>query len=631
MKTWIVIYSVLVIVFSPFQTMAQEKIEEEVAELKEVVVTATRVPILEKEVGSSVTVITEEEIEAKGYSTVKEVLKGSLGLDVVSTGGPGAETSVFLRGANSYHTLVLIDGMGVGDPSLPQRQFNFANLTVDNIERVEIVRGPQSVLYGADAMGGVINIITKRGEKRPYLYMGAEAGSYSTWRGLAGTGFASEKADFSLAYSHTRTDGFSAADEDLPGNVEDDSWENTTVCTRAGVTPSDWIDMGVSFRFQKGRTDLDMGGGPYRDVEDYHLNRREVFGRPYINAVAFDGIWEQIFAYGFVDHRGEYINDPWGDSSYEGEKHEISWQHNLYIKEANTLTAGIEYEKEGMQSETPVGRMDESAYTHSLFAQDQIRLSDASFTTAGARWDRHKEFGSHVTFRVTQAFVTDKTGTKVKGSFGTGFRAPSLYELNAPAFWGMPVGNPALDPEKSKGWDAGVEQSLLDDRLTVGVTYFANGFDDLINYVYGLGYVNIEEAETRGVEAFIEAIPVKGLSTQLSYTYTETEDDQGERLIRRPLNKVGLNVCYRFLDGRGTANLDIPYVGERDDMDFSAFPARRVSLDDYAVVNLRGSFKVHRDLEVFGRIENLFDEDYEQAFGYGTPGFSAYGGMKLTF
>ena len=593
--------------------------EKEAMELEEVVVTATKVPTSEREIGSSVTVITEEEIKAKGHATVQEVLKGTLGLDVISNGGPGAQTSVFLRGANSYHTLILIDGMEVGDPSLVQRRFNLANLTVDNIERIEVVRGPQSVLYGADAMGGVINIITKRGEKEPYLYLGAEGGSYATARQFAGVGAANEWADFSLAFSHVRTEGFSSADADLPGNTEDDAWENFTVSSRLGITPSDWLDMGVSFRLHDGRTELDSGGGSNQDLEDYHENKQEVFVRPYIKVTAFDGLWEQILAYGFTNHDRAYRDDPWGDSDYVGTKHEISWQHNLHFHKTNTLTVGFEHEQEAMES-TYFDH--ESTYTYSLFAQDQIKLFDISYTTLGIRWDHHEEFGDHTTFRVTQAFVFDKIGTTIRGSVGSGFRAPSLYEL-----YSM-FGDTNLDPEESIGWDVGVEQSLFDDLITLGATYFHNEFDDLIDFNMATWvYEQVEHAETWGIESFIEVVPFKGLSARVTYTYTHTDDAEGKPLLRRPYNKGGLNVCYTFLDERGVANLDVLIVGERDD----SVSGERVELDEYVVVNLGASFKVHKYVELFARIENLFDQDYEEAFGYGTAGISAYGGVKLTF
>lgn len=603
----------------------EEEGEEEVVELKEVVVTATRVPAPEREIGSSMTVITEEEIKAKGYTMAKEVLKGTLGVDVVSAGGPGAQSSVFLRGANGYHTLVLIDGMEAGDPSGTQRLFDFANLTVENIERIEIVRGPQSVLYGADAMGGVINIITKKWGKEPTLYLGSEGGSFSTAQQFVGVGAANDWVDFSFDFSHIRTEGFSTVDADLPGVEEDDPWENFTVSSRLGIAPADWLDFGMSFRLHDGMTELD-DGYYYQDVEGYHMDKQEFFVRPHLRVTAFNSLWEQTFAYGFTTHSKAFIDDPWGDSDYDGEKHEVSWQHNLYLHKTNTLTLGIEYEKEAMKSTF----MDcKSAYTYSLFAQDQIKLIDISYTTLGVRWDHHKEFGGHPTFRVTQAFVFDKIGTTIKGSIGTGFRAPSLYELYAPPFFGMPVGNPNLDPEESIGWDVGAEQSLFNDRITLGVTYFHNEFDDLIDYDFVLGYVNVDDAETWGIESFIEVIPFKDLSARVMYTYTHTEDDEGLPLLRRPLHKAGLNVRYRFLDDRGTANLDLLYVGERDDVNASV--GSRVEVDDYVVVNLSGSFNVHKYVEVFARIENLFDQDYQEIFGYGTPGISAYGGVKLTF
>ena len=625
---WLILILVFFLV-APVTVCGEEA--EEVVEIEEVVVTATRVPTLEEEVGSSVTVITEEEIKAKGYTTVYEVLKGELGIDVASTGGPGSQTSVFLRGMESYHTLVMIDGLRVGDPSLMQRQFNFANLTVDDIERIEIVRGPQSVLYGADAIGGVVNIITKRGRGKPSFYAGLEGGSYSTFRQFAGGYGEVGKMAFSLGVSHTRTSGISAADEDLPGNEEDDGWENLTLSGRLDLEVTPWLTLGTTLRFQQGETELDSGGGPYRDVEDYHVEHDQFFARPYIETVLFEGRWRQKVAFGVGSHRRDYVDDPWGDSSYEGESYQFSWQHDIRVHRTNELILGLEYQQEEMESSSPWSAMEESAWTLSLFAEDQIALWDVSYTTMGVRWDRHKEFGDHTTFRLTQAFLIRKTGTKLRGSVGTGFRAPSLYELYAPPFWGMPVGNPELDPEKSIGWDVGVEQEVFGGLLKAGVTYFENEVEDLIEYVSGQGYVNIEEAESWGIEAFLEVGPWRGLSGRITYTYTDTEDDQGERLLRRPLNKVGASLSYRFLQERGRVGIHLLWVDEREDMDWSAWPARRVELDDYTLVDLSGSFKVHRNLEVFARVENLLDEDYEEAYGYGTPGFSAYGGVKVVF
>jgi len=276
--------------------------------------------------------------------------------------------------------------------------------------------------------------------------------------------------------------------------------------------------------------------------------------------------------------------------------------------------------------------IDKFIYTTSVFAQDQINLWDCYFLTLGVRWDDHEEFGSETTFRITQAFLLRDWGTKFKASYGTGFRAPSLYELYAPPFWGMPVGNQNLDPEESKGFDIGIEQSLFDNRLTFGITYFYNDFDDLIDFTWTDGYLNINDAKTRGIESFIKIDPLEGLSLSLNYTYTDTEDDEGRRLLRRPLHKIGFNTFYKFHD-RSKLNLHILYVGEKDDSywDPTTFTSRRVVTDDYVVVNLSGSFDLSEHLQLIGRIDNLFDEDYYECYGYGTAGFSAYGGLKITF
>jgi len=595
--------------------------------MEEVVVTATRISTPEEEVGSSINVITAKEIEAKGYFTVHEALKGIPGLDVSTEGGQGQGGSVFMRGANSYHTLVLIDGVEMNDPTGINRGFKFANLTVDNIERIEVLRGPQSVLYGADAMGGVINIITRKGKGKPAFYLGGEGGSYNTWREFGGGSMGNERFDLSLGVSHISSDGFSATDEDLEGNSEDDRWENTSASARMGLVLSENTDLDFVFRFHDGRTHLDNGGGANQDQEDYLVDERKIFLKGQARVFVLDGLWEQTFSYGFGDHDRDYRNDPWvGEYSYDGEKQEISWQHNLYLHETNTLTMGLEYEQEGMDDHTSIDR---SVHTYSVFVQDQIKLMDRSFTTLGLRYDDHEEFGKEVTYRITQAFLIRDRGTKFKGSYGTGFRAPSLNELYYVNPWGGPGGNPDLNPEKSKGWDIGIEQSFSDD-VTVGITYFQNDFDDLIEW--DNGYDNVNKAQTRGVESFVEASPLKDLSLRLNYTYTDTEDDTGKRLLRRPLHKVGFNTFYRFLN-RGTVNLDILYVGERDDSywDTMAFTARDVAIDDYVVVNLAGSFDISERFHVFARIENLFDEDYYEAYGYGTAGFSAYGGVKIEF
>jgi vitamin B12 transporter len=321
-------------------------------------------------------------------------------------------------------------------------------------------------------------------------------------------------------------------------------------------------------------------------------------------------------------------------SSYSGKILKADWQHNLYVHKTNILTLGIETEREKGESdyysESAYGPYtstfeEEAVTTTGYYLQDQIKLWDSWFTTWGVRIDDHSKFGSETTFRITSAYLVHHTGTKFKGSYGTGFKAPTLYQLYSQ------YGEKNLDPEESRGWDLGIEQSLFNEKIILGITYFSNEFEELIDFESGASkYINIAEAESRGIETFASLRPNKDLTFQANYTYTYTEDrETGKDLLRRAKNKFGLNVNYQFIQ-KGNINLDLVYIGKRDDMDYSAWPSVRVELDDYILVNLAASFDIMKNVQLFGRIENLLDEDYEQVKGYGVPEISAFAGIKLS-
>jgi len=613
--------------------------EEKAVPLEEIVVTASRIEEPEKEVASSITVITKKEIENKKAKTVLEVLRGVPGLDVVQTGGPGRITSIFIRGAESEHTLFMIDGVEMNDPMEPGRSYDPSSLTVDNIERIEVLRGPQSTLYGSDAIGGVINIITKKGEGKPKFFLSGEGGTYDTYKGAAGLSGGTKWINYSLGISYFDTEGFSAAHEKY-GNTEDDGHENTSFSARLGFTPSEYLEIDFIGRYIDSKTDIDQGGGTGNDDPNYVYDSEQLFFRTQSKLLLFDGLWEQKLGFSLTDHNRESRDDPdplhpWSYwDSYDGRMWKVDWQHNLYLHKTNTLTLGIEYEEEEGKSESAWGLFpEESADTKSGYIQDKIALGESFFATLGIRVDDHDRFGSETTYRIAPAYLFKKTGTKIKATYGTGFKAPSLYQLYAPATARGPIGNENLEPEESEGWDVGVEQYLFKDRLTLGATYFRNDFEDLIDFDWAKGYVNIDEARTEGVEIFASVRPIEDLTIRASYTYTDTEDETtGERLLRRPLDKGSLNFNYLFLK-KGNVNVDVLYVGERDDRywDPITFTPMNVTTDDYVVVNLTGSFDVSEHFQVFGRIENLFDKEYEEVWGYGTADLSFFGGAKISF
>jgi vitamin B12 transporter len=633
-------------------------------DLGEVVVSATRTETpLDKVGGSSVTVISAEEIEAKKQTTVEEVLRGVPGLDITSNGGPGTQTTVSLRGAPSKNTLVLVDGIMVNDPSSVNRGADLANLTVDNIERIEVVRGPQSVLYGSNATAGVVNIITKKGKGKPVVSGGVEGGSFNTWRWFGdASGDVSEKLNFSLSASRIDSDGFSVADDrnkDIPHNgntSEKDAWENTTLSGKVGLDISRDADVNVIFKHIKSKIYLDdwdfIGGyagdqfatdpvtwmptpypnGPKKGRQE----DEQTFLKANVHNYFFDRVFESNF-YGQSSDLSRYGTDQDGNFSfdYDGKSREVGWQGAIHFQDVNVLSLGGAYFKEEMAS-SGFSTVEADARIGSVWVQDQLFLWDGLAAVAGLRYDDHDRFGGEATWRIAPSYTLDLTRTTFKASYGTGFRAPSLYELYSE------FGNPDLEPEKSKGWDAGIEQGMFRGKVRIGATYFNTVFTDRIAWdptlaipgnVYPGGYNQLKgDTKTSGVEAFVQWTPMKDLSFAANYTYTGTEDPDGQVLELIPRNKVRLNAQYRFFR-KARVNLDVFWVDERRAYESSGDkygnPVER--LDAYWLVNLSASYDINRYLQVYGRIDNLFDEFYEENWSYATPGISAYLGFRIRF
>jgi vitamin B12 transporter len=604
-----------------------------------VVVTATRTETPIQHVGSAITVITAEEIASRKLDTVADVLRVVPGLDVTRAGGVGQQTSVFLRGANSNHTLALIDGVEMNDPSNPTGAFDFSDLQADNIERIEILRGAQSAIYGSDAIGGVINIITKKGRGKPTLQVRGEGGSYDTFKVGGGALGGTERVDYSLNVSRLETGGFSAADQAL-GNRERDSYKNSTVSARLGAKTLDNLDFGWTLRYNEGKAMIDTGCDfvvPCDDAHSFSKNN-ELFTRGQGHLKLFDGLWEQTLglAYSRTDRHSIYRFDrilPYTRDDNLGEKIKVDWLNVLHLHETNTATLGIEDEEDRMTSESTFGApppqpaIAKSMNNVGYFLQDQIRLLDRSFTTAGVRYDENNRFGGHVTWRVNQIFAITETGTRIKGSYGTGFKAPSLFQLFDTRFGS---GNPDLKPETSRNWDVGFEQALWGERVQFGGSYFNNDIQNLIKTGPPPTFrqENIGRATAEGVEGFIEFRPLEGLILRGNYTYTRTRDqDTGQRLLRRPTHKGSFDAEYRFME-KAALHLNILMVGSKDDFLSTGAPG---PIPGYVVANLAGSYDVNNNLQIFARVDNLFDKRYQELFGFGTAGVSGFGGVKVSY
>ncbi len=594
--------------------------------LQAVVVTATKVEQSLATVGSSMTVVDKAQLSERQCSTVVDALREVPGLDVVRLGGAGGTVSTFIRGATSEQTLVLIDGVPVNDPAGLGHGADLSQIPAQNIERIEVLRGPQSTLYGADAIGGVINVITKNGAGPAGGEVSFEAGSFNTFNETVAVRGGASNYNYSVGVSRQDSDGISSAAE-KNGNPEKDGYHRTDLSSKLGWTPVDEFEANVLVRWNKAEYDYDdfMNGRPVDGDNQGDSDLVLLYGEA--KGKLWDGLWRPRIGGSFFSQSRTDTSSV-GNSSFDSLLHKLEWQNDLYLGDANIVTAGAEVQQESAESTYEssgyVDQFDRKTARHrSAYAQDILTTGPLT-TTVGGRMDSYDSFGTENTWRAAPSYDLAATGTRFKGSYGTGFKAPSLFQLYST------YGSPDLNPETSKGWDAGVEQKIAGDYLLVGATYFENNFDDLIDYDFvTMKYGNINRAETRGVETFVTAKPDKSLSVRLAYTYTETENkNTGEPLLRRPRNKVSCDTTYAFTEKfKGTAS--VIYVGERVDEDFVTYTA--ATLGGYTLVNLYASYDVRKNVTVFGRLENLFDEQYEPAIGYGSPGRAGYGGVKVTF
>ena len=632
----IIASSLLIVGFST-QSNAQDNLLDNSIELPNVVVTATRTETPENEIGSAMTVITAKDIADKNINNVADALRTVPGLDVVRAGGAGQQTSVFMRGANSNHTLVLVDGVEMNDPSSPTGAFDFAFLQTDNIERIEVVRGAASAAYGSDAIGGVINIITKKGEGKTKLTAVAEGGSYGTWKTGGNISGGTDRVNYSFDASRLETDGFSTADQAI-GNVNPNGHANTTVSGRSGFKVTDNLDLGATLRYNEGKTTSDDCGGVNCDNTGNYNTFNELFTRGFGHLKLFDGLWEQTLgaAYSRIDRNAVNVLNPVDTlNSFNsvaanlGEKVKLDYQNIFHIHKTNTVTLGIEEEADSLTSSAisadpggynasiPMKTMN----TVSTYLQDQIKLFDRSFTTLGVRYDDNNRFGGHETWRANELYTIKETGTRLKASYGTGFKAPTLNQLYDTIY---NTGNINLKPEISRGWDVGLEQDVFKKLSTVGVSYFENAFSNLIqgNAVTFVNY-NVSKARTNGIETFMETRPLTDLTLRSTYTYQDAKDlDTGNQLLRRPRDKASFDTDYRFLE-KAHVHVNVLMVGQKADY------ANTVAA--YVMLNLAGSYDVHKNVQVFGRIDNVLNKHYEEVYGYGTSSVAGYGGVKVSY
>ena len=613
--------------------------EEKSTILPDTVVTATFVPTAAEAVGSAVTVITGEQIAKSQSRIVSEILREVPGLAVNRSGTVGSFTQIRIRGAEGNHTLVRIDGIEVNDPS-GGSEFDFGSLRAADIERIEVLRGPQSALYGSDAIGGVINIITKRGQGPATAHLDLESGSFRTGQVAAGVRGGRHGFHYSVGASGFTTEGISAAPKS-EGNREADGNENRTVNIKFGVTPTDNLNIDFVGRYVNYTTETDLQpavAGIIRTVDSDSKTRTiKRTGGARLTYSLFDGDWEHIIGVSGHEELADATTNDATTFEADGEKVRFHYQTNILFDTPSVangehgLTFLAEREDDAQFTLSAFGGTDREITNLGYVGEYRVGLWEQLFLTVAGRYDDNDIFKNATTYRLTAAYHQQDLGTRLHGSYGTGVKNPTLFELfGASANF---RGNPNLTPESSTGWDSGIEQRLFADRLTIDATYFNNRITNLIQ---GSGTTSRNlngTSKIQGLELTLDAEIVDGLELTGQYTYTDTKDTNGTDLVRRARHMASLNMNYSFLDERADVNLGIDYNGAQKDIQFSNFFATRstVTLDDFVLLNVAGSYKLTDNVKLTARLENLLDQDYQEVFGFDAPGIGGYFGVRTSF
>ncbi|HVU22246.1 MAG TPA: TonB-dependent receptor [Rhizomicrobium sp.] len=613
--------------------------DEATTDLETIVVTATRTPQPIEKTGASISVVTADDLKNQQTTVLTDILAETPGLTVNRNGGVGQPTSISLRGAETGQTVVLIDGVRINDPSATDEGAILSDLFVNNIDRVEILRGPQSTLYGSDAMGGVVNILTKRGGDTPFGgTASAEGGSFDTFHLNAAANGTTDNVEYGAALNWFDTGGISAADS-RNGNSEADGYENfgATFNTRAHFG-EDW-SLDLRGYYTRGHDDFDDNFPPplFRIADSAANNTNEMFAG-YAGVNVSLGMLQNRVALIATSATRDYF-DSASDTvhknyDYGGSATRLEYQGIVDFNDTNQLTFGAESEERSFRNDnygtftffSPPVQLGHDRIS-SGYAQMQTTLFDQLTLTGGMRYDDDQEFGGHTSLKLAGAWNIPGWDTTLRANYGDGFKAPSLYELYS--LYKNPFH--ALKPETATGWEVGADHTFLDGGLRTSLTYFERHTHNQIDFVstftppYGY-YENLDRTRASGIEAEIAAKLGDTLTVSADYTNLTAKNVlTGTELARRPHNSASGTITWLPMP-KLTLGTSATFVGDRFDDGGNFTP-----LDRNTTVNVFGSYAIADRLELFGRVENLFDERNEPVAGYGRMGLGAYGGIRAAF
>lgn len=615
--------------------------------IEDVIVSANRIAQETSRIGDSVTVITAKEQRRTQKTAVSDLLATTPGITVARTGGFGSTTTLRIRGAESHQTMVLIDGVKLNDPSSASGEFNFADLITTDFAQIEVLRGPQSTLWGSQAIGGVVNIVTPVPEGPLSAIVSAEGGTHNTAivRGSVQSG--GDRLAWRVGGNYMTSDGISSYSREQGGR-EADGYRNVGFNARGILRITDNVSAELRSTWSNGRSEFDGFPPPnytITDTSDYGTTK-ELTTYAGLKINALDGRFENRIGFAYTD-TDRKDTDPASSvpTTFDADGRNERWEYQgtLRITKRVSTIVGLESERSELSTASPTTfdpnptPLTGDVQINSAYAQVNVTPIDALSLSAGVRYDDHDTFGSHTTTRASAAWSVTPS-TILRASYGEGFKAPTLYQLYSL------YGNLNLDAEEAESWDAGIEQHFFSKRLVVSATYFNRDTTNMIDFVSCFGessldcqtrpfgyYDNFQRTNAEGVELAATAHLTEQLSLAVNYTNMDAKNTArgtatfGHTLPRRPDETANAQLSYEWPMGL-TTTIAVQHASRAFDTISNA-----TVLDSYTLCDFRASYAVSDSLEVYGRVENAFDEKYETAKNYGTLGRTFYAGLRQTF
>ena len=622
--------------------------------VQDLVVTATRAPggIEADQIGGSLTLITPEQMEERQIRIVSDVLRDVPGVAVSRTGAVGNFTQVRVRGTESNHVLTLIDGIKASDPFFGE--FDYATLLADDVSRVEVLRGQQSALYGSDAIGGVINYITPTGAQAPGIRVRAEGGSMNTVGGAVRLGGVQGGLDYVISAGYQSTDGYPVATV----GTRDIGSILKSLAVKLAYPVGDHLRLRGVYR--RTETDADVNGqdfgttGFVLDSPGSSMKAVSTYGFAAADFSFLDDRWLTSLQVQGVDATRDNIDNFVRDGGDKGKRLKESVTTSYKLTSGgltHTFTLAYDHERESYENTNPPGAFNADTTRRSVnndgyVGEYDVAIGDVAGVRGAVRYDRNDFFQDATTYRI-EGFYRINGMVRLRAAAGSGIKGPSQTELfgfNAGAF--PFVGNPNLKPERSEGWEAGADLSLIEGRVRLGATWFDSTLHDEIFSIFGAPVAlctvagrpapfscsttgnEPTKSTQKGLELFGDAQLSDAFSLNAAYTYLDAKQN-GVEEVRRPKNMASANLTWHAPGDRGSVTLTARYNGEMTDEEFKNFST--VTLKAFTLVNLAGSYNLTDHVELFARVENLLDERYFEVVNFRTPGRAAYGGVRLRF